>query len=160
MGRGSNIEIRNCREDDIEALIELWKELMIDQGWRGDVDDPERQKPYRDSYLRSIRKEPEGFFIAILNGEAVGFARAYTKTEIQRIRSRRKIGEVSPCVVKREFRRKGIGTRLMERCFEYLKREGCGSVILHVTHDNTPAIKFYEKLGFKPLQVQMVKWKL
>ena len=145
------VKIRNCLETDIGALNALWKELGATQSWRCDVNDPEIQREYGDSYLRSIREEPYGCFIALLDGETVGSARAFTMTGSPKLYPRGKIGIVGPCVVKKDYRRKGIGSCLMECCFKYLKCKGCDFVMLDVHCNNIFAIRFYEKLGFRTL---------
>jgi len=47
-----------------------------------------------------------------------------------------------------EFKRKGIGTKLMEYLFELLRKRGYKQTSLSV-HKENPAVKFYERLGYK-----------
>ena len=49
--------------------------------------------------------------------------------------------------IRRGFRRKGIGTALMEQMIELLKREGCEKASLAVQKDNY-AVRMYQKTGF------------
>ena len=49
-----------------------------------------------------------------------------------------------------DCRGKGIGTKLLEKIFE----ECSGDVALHVEYDN-PAVKLYEKVGFKSKYAEM-----
>ena len=46
-----------------------------------------------------------------------------------------------------EYRRSGLGTRLLNQCTEYCLTSvrSCGAIYLHVIDYNTEAIKFYEK---------------
>ncbi len=46
-------------------------------------------------------------------------------------------------------RRKGIGTRLMQHCFDVWVGQGAASVHLEVRPSNRAAIEFYLKLGFE-----------
>ena len=46
---------------------------------------------------------------------------------------------------KPEWRRKGIGSALLEKLFEEIKSRGIQSVVLHATHGGRP---LYEKYGF------------
>ena len=50
--------------------------------------------------------------------------------------------------VHKDHRRRGIGTRLMERTIEEAKFRGIERVELEVYASNTPAINLYEKRGF------------
>ena len=47
------------------------------------------------------------------------------------------------------WRRKGIGTRLMQHCFDVWVGQGAASVHLEVRPSNRAAIEFYLKLGFE-----------
>ena len=50
--------------------------------------------------------------------------------------------------VHKDFRRRGIGTRLIDEATSRAKEMGLERVQLEVFASNTPAIKLYEKLGF------------
>ena len=50
---------------------------------------------------------------------------------------------------KPEYRGKGINQRIVERLFEWAKESNLTEVRLTVYNDNYPAIKAYEKTGFK-----------
>ncbi|MFC3907649.1 ribosomal protein S18-alanine N-acetyltransferase [Legionella dresdenensis] len=51
--------------------------------------------------------------------------------------------------VDREYRRKGIGERLLTELIESLPKPAIEQVILEVRVSNAPAIQLYEKLGFE-----------
>ena len=53
--------------------------------------------------------------------------------------------------VNEEFREKGYGNRLLQTTLKGAFKHA-DKIILHVTSDNTPAIKLYEKNGFKTLE--------
>jgi ribosomal protein S18 acetylase RimI-like enzyme len=50
--------------------------------------------------------------------------------------------------VHKDFRRRGIGTRLINEAISRAKERGLERVELEVFASNTPAIKLYEKAGF------------
>ncbi len=54
-----------------------------------------------------------------------------------------------------DFRRQGIAESLMKKLFAEAKRRGVSEIDLGVFNDNTIAYKFYQKLGFKPLEQKM-----
>lgn len=56
------------------------------------------------------------------------------------------IGYIQRLVVDKNFRRQGIGTKLVAHCINYA-RQRCYKIILHSKVDE--AIRVYEKLGFK-----------
>jgi ribosomal protein S18 acetylase RimI-like enzyme len=47
-----------------------------------------------------------------------------------------------------EFRRYGIGTKLMKKLFEVLRQNGCKRTSLSVQKDS-PAVRFYQRLGYE-----------
>lgn len=141
--------IKNCLETDIHKFDMLWIELGDTQSSSSDVKKAKIQTEYRDSYMRSAGEEQCKCFIALLDGETVGSARAYIPTNGPKLNPHRKIGIIGPCVVRKEVRRKGIGTLLIEHCFKYFKREKCDSVRVRVYCSNIPAMRFYEKFNFK-----------
>jgi len=52
-------------------------------------------------------------------------------------------------LVNKEFRRKGIGTLLMQKAVGVSKRRGARMLILETQTCNVPAINFYLKFGFE-----------
>lgn len=46
------------------------------------------------------------------------------------------------------LKNQGIGTKLLDRVKEAARRDGCTTVWLMTTNDNTQAIRFYQKRGF------------
>ena len=48
-----------------------------------------------------------------------------------------------------EYRKKGIGTKILESIKEIAKTKGCTDLYLTVNQENENAIKVYEKFGFK-----------
>ena len=55
---------------------------------------------------------------------------------------------VGNIVTHREYRGRGIATKLFEVLLAELKEKGIRKIFLEVEHDNVPAIALYEKLGF------------
>jgi hypothetical protein len=51
--------------------------------------------------------------------------------------------------IKKGHRHKGIGTKLMQKSFEWCKQNGIKKLNLEVFSSNTNAIELYKKLGFE-----------
>jgi ribosomal protein S18 acetylase RimI-like enzyme len=51
--------------------------------------------------------------------------------------------------IAKEFQGIGLGTAMMEMCFEELRQRGFGEVSLTVTDMNVGAVRLYERLGFE-----------
>jgi len=65
----------------------------------------------------------------------------------------KKVGHIVSIAVRPEYRRRGIGTKLMKEAIKKLKEVyGVKEVYLEVRVSNEPAIRLYEKLGFKKVR--------
>jgi len=62
--------------------------------------------------------------------------------------------EINYICVRNEFRRKHIGSKLMDGALEKMKNQGCYSISLEVASDNIKAINLYKKYGFKEVSVR------
>ncbi|MGD9131598.1 MAG: GNAT family N-acetyltransferase [Candidatus Bathyarchaeota archaeon] len=130
--------IRTCLKDDVSSLSPLLEALWKTETWRNfNV----MQKSYKLSYKRSIEKDPESCFVALIEDKIVGTARASVINE--------KVGAILNIMVLSDYRLKGIGSTLMKRCFSYLKAKGCKYATVEVYLNNTSAMKFYKRQGFK-----------
>lgn len=62
--------------------------------------------------------------------------------------------EILTIAVDNLYRRQGVGTIMMQFMFKLLNRKNVKSAYLEVNEHNVPAIKLYEKLGFKQSYVR------
>lgn len=108
--------------------------------------------PDNVEYFRKEEKSPwfssDGMFIAELDGKPVGAVDAH----IDKNRTEKKGFLVGPAVLT-EFRRKGIGTTLLEKAFESFKQRGMKSVQSTITNKNKVGQLFLEKSGFNQVRV-------
>lgn len=117
------VALRRLREADLGFAAELnalvgWNQTAAD--WRG--------------YLQF---EPEGCFVAEVGGRPAGTATT--------VAYGRRCGWIGMVLVHPDFRRHGLGTRLLRHSIEYLQGRGVGSIKL----DATPmGRKVYVPLGF------------
>lgn len=62
--------------------------------------------------------------------------------------------EIMNIVVKKNFRKKGIGGILLNKIIEISQKLGCGNIFLEVNEKNTPALKLYANAGFKQIGIR------
>ncbi|RMG67153.1 MAG: ribosomal-protein-alanine N-acetyltransferase [Nitrospirae bacterium] len=103
----------------------------------------------RDSFSipwskEAIKRELENphciCLVAEVNGRLAGFIMGrYVVDE----------AEVLEFAVKEEFRRKGVGLGLLSALKEKLRKRNIKVLYLEVRQSNTPAIRLYQKAGFK-----------
>lgn len=114
------------REDHLEQIAEIEK-ICFSDPWS----------------LRSISSELHNplslWIIAEDNGQVAGY-----------VGSQSVLGEADMMnlAVVPEFRRQGVGRKLVQKLVEELKLRGTHILLLEVRASNEPAISLYEELGF------------
>ncbi len=131
--------IRRARLEDLPKVIEVNMKTL-----------PEH---YPEWFWREhLEKWGEAFFVAEVAGRIVGYVMSrveYGTPLIVRGVIVKK-GHIVSIAVLEGYRRRGIGTALMKAALAALKEKyGCKEVYLEVRVSNKPAIKLYEKLGFR-----------
>lgn len=77
-----------------------------------------------------------------LENESIAFAAIYNNDKYSLT------GYIALIGVKKEFRGKAYGMKLLNYCLEQMKHSGMKQVKLEVDDDNTCAIRFYQQNGF------------
>jgi len=139
----SNVRIRPVKEGEVLRVVALAKEFMP-----GETDDR-----FRASILERNMKDPRyRVIVAEVNGELVGFIDCWF---IYDFCHGGVLGYIQNLYVKPSFRRRGIGGGLLRKLLSIARK--LGALELHVATDlrNEPAIKLYEKYGFKRCGLQL-----
>jgi RimJ/RimL family protein N-acetyltransferase len=138
--------VRTPRQDEIPLLQDfLYDAIFVPEG----TDPPARDivlKPELSVFVDRFGTRPEDrCLVADVCGQPVGAV--WTRI----VDSYGYLDDETPVVsisVRKEWRGKGIGTRLMQRMLELLGTEGCRQVSLSVQKAN-PAVNLYRKTGFE-----------
>lgn len=85
-------------------------------------------------------------FIAYEEAEAVGFTQLYPSFSSV---SMKRSWILNDLFVKKEYRGKGAGEKLIHKAIEMARDTGAKGVLLETASDNIPAQGLYEKIGFK-----------
>jgi ribosomal protein S18 acetylase RimI-like enzyme len=116
--------------------------------------------PVRDQeyILGLIADENAGLFLAQAGNQVVGLVCVLAR-EAPAVPTfvPRRYATVDSLVVKRNFRRLGIGRALMERAHAWAQAKGLDRIELHVWEFNQAATAFYDKLGYENLSRRMGK---
>ena len=152
--------IRVAKGSDVAKVTALW-ELMAaqhraydDQVWCWSENAPDHWAAW---YRDLLRKREMVLPVAqTASGEIAGFAIASCKDNPGNF-TVALAGEVWDVFVHPDHRRKGLGTALMDWTFHALKLLGAQDVKLHVAIANDDALRFYEKLGLRPVMCRMYK---
>uniref|UniRef100_A0A7C4W3V2 Ribosomal-protein-alanine N-acetyltransferase n=1 Tax=Geoglobus ahangari TaxID=113653 RepID=A0A7C4W3V2_9EURY len=107
-----------------------------------DMESFESRNPSYDLYIYLAYGSE--IFVADLGNFVVGYIVLQHKEEESKILS---------LAVRKEFRRRGIGSMLLEKAIESSKEKGKKRLLLEVRISNIPAQKLYKKYGFKTINV-------
>ncbi len=123
------MKIRKIEKGDKESLIQLWKKVF--------PDDPPHNEP--SSVLEAKLKVDDLIFVAELDETIVGGCIAGYDGHR---------GWLYAVAVLPEYRRVGIGKKLVQAAMESLKELGCIKVNLQIRSTNTEVAAFYKSLGY------------
>lgn len=101
-----------------------------------------------------LAEEGSAFFIAYLNGEAIGFARLKNDTPPELDGVERTV-EINRLYVLHPYWGRGVGRQLIATCIEEARARGCGSVWLAAWSENPRTLAFYRSLGFEEIGTQL-----
>jgi [ribosomal protein S18]-alanine N-acetyltransferase len=118
--------IREFRRPDIKKVLEIETSSFSD--------------PYPSSILVEIYNLGAGFLVAQEDNSIVGYIIFWIRFEDE--------GHIISIAVDKKYRRKGVGSKLVETTMEIFKKYSVKTIKLEVRIGNKGARKFYKKLGF------------
>lgn len=119
--------IREMRADDVETVSKIESEVFS-MPWSA------------KDFLEMVEADYAYYYVAEMDGEIAGCCG---------IRNIAGEGEITNVVVAAHHRKKGIALKMMEYMLERAAGAGIGDCTLEVRVSNQPAIRLYERLGFK-----------
>jgi len=129
-------QIRKGTQQDIAAAYALVKELAVYERALHEVETSEEDL---------AKAFAENLFVAEADGQTVGLALFFNYYSTWKGKSI----YLEDLVVKEDYRRQGIGQRLLDTVIEHAKLHNYQNVLWQVLDWNTSAIDFYEKKGAK-----------
>ncbi len=152
------MEIRKAREQDIDAILELNRQI-------GEVHFAQAPQVFcppspeeRAFLLAAIAAEGRLFCVAEQDGAVAGFLTARIDiNETIPFLSKEPICRIGTLVVDEGHRSRGIGKALIAHCDEWGKAQGASQLRLEVMAFNERAKALYERLGFKMLSQTMAR---
>lgn len=122
-----NIIIEDMTLSDFSDISNILT-IEFDDFWNSNILETELKNPFSK------------YFVAKIDTEIVGFAGAIDTVDQL---------EITNIVVKKSFRKQGIGNKLLEVLINMAKESNKNEIVLEVNNKNLAAIKLYEKNGFK-----------
>ena len=133
----SEATLRLARDEDHAAVRQLFKAGLL-----------EGHVPHNDTGA-DIENLREAYFSD--DGQSALWVADYRDQIIGMIgvqKTADNMAEVRRLRVRQDFRRRGVGAKLMERALEFCRRHDYLKIILDVRIERGPAIALFEKFGF------------
>jgi ribosomal protein S18 acetylase RimI-like enzyme len=148
MSENTRIIIRNAREQDIPAVVEIDTEVFSPYGTA--------EKP--ETFQRRLTAFPNGFIILVAENEIAAYGcseKWLTEREpsldenpVITHQPEGRIFCITGMAVKPKYRGKGYSLLVLDKLIETAHLEGCKKIVLETTH----AQDLYRKRGFKVVQ--------
>ncbi|MDZ7798247.1 MAG: GNAT family N-acetyltransferase [Patescibacteria group bacterium] len=154
------IKIIYATIEDYDDFLDVFKEIeeyhRVNASWKFQKPKPELFP--RDYFHKVIEDENGIFFLAKDNTKIVGYLTAFEEKSPDRSMLKlRKYIQIDDLSVRSDYRKKGIGTLLMDKLEELAKKNKIYEVELNVWCFNKGAIKFYENKGYESFTQKMRK---
>ena len=152
------MKIRKAKKSDLKEIDKVYFEASFDEVR---TQFPKRSKSniikelnkWRKDRIKEFKKEINSknnyWLVAEVNGKVAGFANA----EI----GKNKEGRLTMLYIKKEFRGKGIGKRLIKERLKWIKSKKVKSIEAGSYIKNKSSISNLKKFGFVPVSIKMVK---
>lgn len=152
------MEIKKATLADLEEIMSLWHDLTT---YKVNLEPyltlaKDHIQTARD-YLSGKLLDPDTIvLLARENGRAVGYLMGFVIFPPP-VFTPRKIGFINEVAVADEFRRRGIGTSLVNEAVAWFHSRGANSVELSVYAKNQVAKEFWHKLGFAEIRAGLAR---
>lgn len=147
-----DLKIRPFQLHEIEQLVELWKASLKDPtaGELETIIDDENVQKYREKIIELHREDENQILVAEVNGKLLGYIHFLNPMRTRwGLKAKYYWSPIVTLYVQPGFRRRRIGTQLMQKCLDYLRSKGATRKELDVWADNKEAINFYRKFNFE-----------
>jgi GNAT superfamily N-acetyltransferase len=126
---------------DLVGILELLKQLVENTGSSDNFDLKCANKIWENIENNNIK-----YFLAKDNCKIIGSC--YVCIIPNLTYNGKSIGYIENVIVDKNYRKKGIGKKIMEMAIEYAKENNCYKVVLQSGIKRVEAHSFYEKIGF------------
>jgi ribosomal protein S18 acetylase RimI-like enzyme len=159
-----SITIRNGTEKDLDAFFDLyWVSSSEHVKYNEDFEALKTKEKCKDCIVdrqkEYLKDKDQSFFVAIdeekIIGIAVGHIGTRDESDIYEIE---KMGFVDELCVAPEYRKSGVGKKLLDKLIQELFERDIKFIGLGVAYKN-PAVDFYLSQGFSPASLWMVRGK-
>lgn len=143
-----SIIYRKAKKTDFEQYLKIYK--LFEEEYKK----ISMSEIFQNLSKKEIKKEFEEklknyFLVSVINNQVIGYIESIFYKKYKR-------GYIYDMFVLKEFRNKGIATKMKDIFIQELKKRKYNQISLDVNKIN-PAVKTYENWGFKIVKYRMVK---
>ena len=110
--------IRNACLDDIKNIVDLWNSEVSSEGFYQNLE----YNVFIEKFTKDVDFSYDGIFVAYEEDELVGYIMGFIRSAYAK--NPDNPGCLNAIVVKKEYRKKGIGKLLLKKLEEYFKLNG------------------------------------
>lgn len=149
------MKIKEAKINDCKELSELEKE------WSKEKISPLMVCNNEKELIKELKNS--SIFLIKINNKIVAYlvCKIRTAKETERvhdIKKGEKYADIDSIYVKKNYRNKGLGSKLLKHCLKKIKKAGYKRIILSAdSTEMNKLVNFYEKHGFKTLFTRMMK---
>ncbi len=146
------------KEDDFNELIALSREFFEEYEAHHEAFfkiDRLRDSDIVEYFSRSVDSEDGRTFVAITNGSVVGYITLFIRSQPD-FYMIKKVGAISGLMIHKDYRRKGIASRLLAEAAAFFEGKGVEYFTVYTATTNQAALKLYERNGMTPLYATML----
>lgn len=146
------ISVRTCNTKDVETLVAVGIKTFRDTF--DDFNTPENMIRYingtftKKAIEHEIREPGTVFFLAFDGRNVAGYAKIRSGRHPEGLEDVTAL-EIERLYAHTQYIGKRVGYMLLNSCVSYAKKNGCRTLWLGVWENNSRAIAFYQKNGFK-----------
>lgn len=160
------MQIRKANISDIKTIVDVWEGFLNEHDGIVIARNPrlkemnlrnnDARSMYEKFLLSNIESENGIVLIAEEDGQTAGYSLGLIKDEIP-IFEIKQYGYISDLYVKKEFRGKGVSSKLKDEMISWFKSKGVEYASVGFYADNRGAHEIYEKWGFFDYKIEARK---
>ena len=153
------MDIRKAQIKDINEIDEIYKKGQFDEernkssrkSKKEILNDLNKSKKIRlNGFKKAINSSKEMFLVCEEKNKLVGFGDAV-------LSNKKRNAEVALIYIKKEYRQKGIGSKILRELLKWLKENGENKVFVTTDIENKSSINLNKKEGFRESIIIMEK---
>jgi len=153
------ITIRRLQpEDSLQDLLELSRAFFAEyEGHHPEFFKVERlgDDHIADYFSRTLDSADGVTFLARLQGRTIGYLTAFVRRQPGFYQVKH-VGAISGLMVHKDYRRKGIATRLLAEGIAFFRENGIDLYTVYTATANRAALEFYARQGMAPLYTTLI----